>query len=49
MMSYGIDKRVLGEKDFKNRQFMLDLIAGGLAGSFSWLIGYPIDIVKTQI
>ncbi len=48
-MSYGIDKRVLGEKDFKNRQFMLDLIAGGLAGSFSWLIGYPIDIVKTQI
>jgi len=26
---------------------MLDLVAGGLAGSFSWLIGYPIDIVKT--
>ena len=34
-------------KDFKSRQFMLDLFAGGLAGSFSWLIGYPIDIVKT--
>jgi len=24
-------------------------MAGGFAGSFSWLIGYPIDIIKTQI
>ncbi|TNV77046.1 hypothetical protein FGO68_gene14896 [Halteria grandinella] len=33
----------------QRRQVGLDLMAGGLAGSFSWFIGYPIDIVKTQI
>jgi hypothetical protein len=31
----------------QSRQVALDLVAGGLAGSFSWIIGYPIDIVKT--
>jgi hypothetical protein len=46
-MTYNLDQKFYGEKDFANRRFMLDLIAGGLAGSFSWLIGYPIDIVKT--
>ena len=48
-MTYRLDKKFNDDKDFAKRRFMLDLMAGGLAGSFSWLIGYPIDIVKTQI
>ena len=49
VLTYRLDKRFHDEKDFAKRRFMLDLVAGGLAGSFSWLIGYPIDIVKSQI
>ena len=49
VLVYKIDRIFKQEKleDFKRRQVFLDLIAGGFAGSFSWLIGYPIDIIKT--
>lgn len=43
---YRIDK---GSKPEQSRQVVLDLIAGGMAGSFSWLVGYPLDIIKTII
>ena len=43
---YRIDK---GVKPGQSRQLVLDLIAGGVAGSFSWLVGYPLDIIKTII
>ena len=46
---YRIDKVFNNESDFKRRQVGLDLVAGGFAGSFSWFVGYPIDIIKTQI
>ena len=47
LLTYKLDHKFNDEKDYAKRRFMLDLVAGGLAGSFSWLIGYPIDIVKT--
>ena len=35
----------LKDLDLKSRSF----IAGGLAGGSSWLINYPVDVIKTRI
>ena len=49
VLIYKADRLLTGRNslEFKNRQVSLDLISGGFAGSFSWFIGYPIDIIKT--
>lgn len=46
---YRIDSGERGKKPEQSRQVVLDLMAGGMAGSFSWLVGYPLDIVKTIV
>jgi hypothetical protein len=33
----------------QRREFIIDLIAGGMAGVSSWAIGYPFDIIKTHM
>jgi hypothetical protein len=48
VLMYWSDSHLIkNPNDFKKRQVFLDLVAGGFAGSFSWFIGYPIDIIKT--
>jgi hypothetical protein len=47
---YSLDRLAKGIKpQDQQHQFVLDLLAGGCAGSFSWLISYPIDVIKTHI
>ena len=35
--------------EYKRREFLFRLMAGGFAGQLSWIISFPFDVVKTQI
>ena len=51
--SYEYLKDLFGIKDTSKDQTTLNILilmwCGGVAGQLSWLVGYPFDIVKTQI
>lgn len=34
--------------DYTDKHSINQLVGGGLAGSISWLITYPIDVLKTR-
>lgn len=44
-----IMRLLVNQQDRPNMSMWMPLLGGGLAGSGSWFLAYPVDIVKTQI
>ena len=42
-------KQAQGDKQYSSQNMSLKMVSGGLAGSISWLVVYPLDIIKTQV
>jgi hypothetical protein len=32
---------------FTNREFLIKMLSGGLAGTIAWITSFPMDVVKT--
>ncbi len=44
-----IIRSLVNQQDRPNMSMWMPLLGGGLAGSGSWFLAYPVDIVKTKV
>lgn len=46
---FNIKVRKPGENSSEHNDLGKRILCGGLAGTISWLVGFPLDVIKTQV